>query len=139
VIDAGVKVTKGNALAHFEAIARTLQDERMVAAAMLEAAQPVAAEARSNIQKLTGQTADQVTAWIPEGKREIGKVTVLVGIQGPDVLGKESRSFIGRFLEFGTSKMRAYPWLRPARDSHGGAAFVARLKALLFGQMQKAA
>jgi HK97 gp10 family phage protein len=139
VIGMGVKVTRGKAVAVFTALERALQDERGLAEAMLTAAQPVAAAARDNIQKLTGQTADQVTAWIPEEKREAGKVRVLVGIKGPDVLGKESRSFIGRFLEFGTSKMRAFPWLRPATDAQGGASFVARLIAAWKPKLQRAA
>jgi len=45
-------------------------------------------------------------------------------------LSRKSWGFYGRFLEFGTSKMKPSPWLRPAFDAKGREALDAIGKAL---------
>ncbi len=134
-----VKVHKGGAVAALDDLARTLGNARHVTEAIVEAAQPIAAAAREEIPRGTVgsiRTGDQITVWT---ERSEFSASVFVGIPGPDVAGKASRSFIGRFLEFGTSKMRAQPWLRPAVDREGGAAFLQRLAAILRAGMKRAA
>jgi HK97 gp10 family phage protein len=135
-----VKIHKGGAVAALDDIARTLGNERTVTEAIIEAAQPIAAAAKAEIPRgVVGpiRSADQITVWTEKGK--LGFSSVFVGIPGPDVLGKASRAFIGRFLEFGTSKMKAHPWLRPAVDREGGASFMQRLAAILTRGMKRAA
>lgn len=61
---------------------------------------------------------------------EVGKINrTLAGANvsvGPSSLGK--RRFIARFLEFGTSKMPAQPFVRPTKDEDMGEAINAARK-----------
>lgn len=135
----GVKVTNTKqATVAFDAIARVFEDEDLLSDAMIEAAEPVAAAMRNNIRKRSGKTAGQITVWRDKGT-EAGRVRVLVGVPGPSILGKISRSFIARFLEFGVSGRAAHPWARPAHDAEGGERFTARLVAILRSRLGKAA
>ncbi len=117
---AKVTNTAGQAL---DAVLRAFEDQQAAARDAMEAAEPIAVAARHNIRKKTGRTHDQITVWADETATP-GTFTVYVGIPGPEVLGRGSRAYIGFFLEgdfeFGTSKKRAYPWLRPANDAEGG-------------------
>jgi len=49
-------------------------------------------------------------------------------------VGKIGEIFYGRFLEFGTVKQAARPWLRPAFDQHRGET-VSRLGSLVNGRV----
>lgn len=127
----GVKVTNTKqATVAFDAIERMYSDEDLLAEAMMEAAEPVAEAMRNNIRKFSGDTARQITVWRDKGT-EVGRVRILVGVPGPSILGKISRSYIARFLEFGTSKMTAKVWARTAHDAEGGQRFTARLVTIL--------
>ena len=59
-----------------------------------------------------GKTAESIEIGNIDRTRDGIKVTV-----GPSEEG--SRRFIARFLEYGTSKMPAYPWRRPTLDEDG--------------------
>lgn len=59
-----------------------------------------------------------------EIKESDHSVTIGIGIK------KGSRAFYGRFLEFGTSKLAARPWLRPAFDTKAPEALAKMGKAL---------
>lgn len=126
-----IKIHKGRAFAALDELAVTFGNEERVTEAMVEAAEPIAEAARSNIPRDTGRTGDQIRVWVQ--KAAIGFARVLVGIPGPDVLGKESRAFIGFWAEFGIPS-RGIPgtaWLRKAADAHGGAPFAQRLAGIL--------
>ena len=133
----GVKITK-RATLELDALARTFGEERLLREALVEASKPILDAARANIPKKSGLTAGQIKIddTIPS---EAGVVKITVGIPSSKEAGKGSRAFIGRFLEYGTSKMRAQPWLRPANDVHGGEALVRRVIAFLSSRLQRAA
>lgn len=107
-----------------DGILRAFEDQQQLNRDAIEAAEPVLAAARANIRKKTGKTHDQITAWANE-EAPMGSFGIFVGIPGPAILGSASRHWIGRLLEegkrleFGSSKRRAFPWLRPAKDQAG--------------------
>jgi HK97 gp10 family phage protein len=67
---------------------------------------------------LGGTKGERYLVWIPKDKKKYANTRDNVRKQR---VGKtymaESAQFYGRFLEYGTSKMRKHPWLRPAFDS----------------------
>lgn len=69
-----------------------------------QGANVVLAEARRRVRKKTGATAKATKV-----KDE--------GLKFEEMTFSISTSYVGRFLEFGTSKMPAYPFLRPAAES----------------------
>ncbi len=123
------KVTN-TAGAGLDGLLRAFENQQELSRDAMEAAEPIAQAARATIARKTGRTGDQITTWVnPDAKP--GEFGVFVGIPGRDVLGAKSRAYIGRFLEFGTSKYAAKPWLRPANDSLGGTMLTRRLAAIL--------
>lgn len=78
--------------------------------ALKAAAKPLAADMRQGIARRTGLTAEDIT--VAESKESTDEVVVLVG----GTRGKRGRSYIMRFLEWGTARMRAQPFMRPAWD-----------------------
>jgi len=115
-LKAKVTNTAGRGLDSLLAAFQNQQDLNRDAA---EAAEPVAVAARALIRVKTGRTQAQIQVWANE-QAAAGTFGVFVGVPGPDVLGAGSRGWIGRLLEFGTSKRAALPWLRPANDTAGG-------------------
>jgi len=109
-----------------------LSDEKALREDMREAAEPLADRMKENIEGIrgrkgsfhTGLTADDVT--IADQPTTLGLVKLKIGLTS----GKEGRAFIGRFLEYGTSRMPAYSWCRPANDAEGGAHLGSRLVAI---------
>lgn len=73
-------------------------------------AEPIAADMRTGIAKDSGLTAADIS--VAESKESPDEAVVLIG----GTRGKRGRSFIMRFLEFGTVKTRAQPFMRPAWD-----------------------
>lgn len=59
--------------------------------------------------RLPGFLRASIRVWKKKGKE--GGPTVTYGV------GTRGLAFYGKFLEFGTSKMSARPWLRPAVDA----------------------
>lgn len=59
--------------------------------------------------RLPGFLRASVRVWKVRGKS--GGATITYGV------GTRGMAFYGKFLEFGTSKMAARPWLRPAVDA----------------------
>jgi HK97 gp10 family phage protein len=118
-----------------EKFLKTLPDEvsrKMLYGALMGAAMPIMKQARANVLRNFGRSARytytleeamvrgrskktglaaRVNVMIKKGKVK-GK-TVKYGVEKP--YGDDA--FYGRFLEFGTSKMAAKPFLRPAADS----------------------
>ena len=123
------KVTN-TASSALDGLLRRFEDQQQLNRDAMEAAGPVADAARGTIARKTGRTGDQITVWAnPEAAQ--GEFGVFVGIPGPEVTGSRSRAYIGHFLEFGTSKTKAQPWLRPADDAHGGPRLMQRFAAIL--------
>lgn len=73
--------------------------------AIMEGAKIVAEEAKSRVRKKTGALAESITVGKPK-EAQLGEVSAIIGP------GREG--FYGMFLELGTSKMPAYPFLVPA-------------------------
>lgn len=67
---------------------------------------------RSTKGRLPGFLRASVRIWKKKGRD--GGPTVTYGV------GTRGMAFYGKFLEFGTSKMAARPWLRPAVDALTG-------------------
>lgn len=70
---------------------------------------PIRMGRRSTHGRLPGYLRASIRVWLKRGKE--GGPTVTYGI------GTRGYAFYGKFLEFGTSKMAARPWLRPTVDS----------------------
>ena len=85
------------------AIARQV-GARVIEDAAMDAADVMVDEMRSRINVHTGRTRAGIDKQLKE--REGNHVVVWVGAT--------QRRFVARFLEFGTRKMSAKPWARPA-------------------------
>lgn len=67
-------------------------------------------------QKIEEKAKENIAVDSGKTKRAIDSETVRGGMQA--IVGvKKSRAHIGRWLEFGTAKTRAQPWLNPAAES----------------------
>jgi HK97 gp10 family phage protein len=77
---------------------------RALSKGLRQGANVVLKEARQRVRKKTGATAKATKV-----KDE--------GLKFEDMTFSISTNYIGRFLEFGTSKMPAYPFLRPAAEN----------------------
>lgn len=78
-----------------------------------EGADAIVASAKSKAPKLSGDLINAI------GKNEVwlrgGKYSIYAGIMINEVFTKAD-GWYARFQEFGTSKMKAHPYLRPAFD-----------------------
>lgn len=77
---------------------------RSLAKGLRQGANVVMKEARQRVRKKTGVTAKSIR--VKNQGLKFQDMTFSVGV-----------NYVGRFLEFGTSKMPAYPFLRPAMES----------------------
>lgn len=80
----------------------------------------------------TRHMADEFVVKASKEEREFGRTTVLVGPKA----GKGSVGFVAPFVEFGTSKMAARPFIRPAFDAFR-VSYVSALTAELRSQYQR--
>lgn len=99
----------------FDEAARALSDEPALTTMMLAAAQPAVAR----IAQIVGtgspwQESKLTRADIGAAVNKEGALGSRVAI---DIGASPKRAFILRFIEFGTSKMRPYPALRPGWDA----------------------
>ncbi len=124
------KITKNTASQALDSLLEAFEDQQEMNRAAMDAAEPIARAARDTIRRKTGRTGDQITTWTDEEAPQ-GTFNVFVGIPGPEVSGRGSRAFIGRFLEFGTSKRGSPPWLRPANDTEGGERLMKRFSDII--------
>jgi HK97 gp10 family phage protein len=89
---------------NLRALGRAVSGEALEAGAKAAAGQ-VGAEMAHRMRRLTGRTAESITTEVT--KRSSQRVEVVVG-------PSKERAFVARFLEYGTSRMPARPWGRPA-------------------------
>lgn len=109
-------------------IASACARDEVVAAAMLAAAKPVVEDmrARAPRREPAPDMADSLDAVrITEAGGASGVVVIEIGPRR-----SKPHSWIARFIEFGTSKMPAQPFMRPTWDEHEGQ-FAARVVAAI--------
>ncbi|APM39929.1 HK97-gp10 family putative phage morphogenesis protein [Clostridium kluyveri] len=80
--------------------------------ALKNAAEPVLEDAKANVPVRTGKLKKGLK--ITNVKKEEGVKYILVGVDR----GDNSEIFYGKFIEFGTSKMSARPFLQPAYEKN---------------------
>jgi HK97 gp10 family phage protein len=115
-----MSMVKASGFAELEAMfvkaAEVLEDEDAVRKVSHEALQPIKDEMYTRIQKRSRKTADDIR--IGDEPSSPAIVRTAVGFGGRNE--KTGRAFVANFLEYGTSRRRAYPFMRPAYDSTGG-------------------
>jgi HK97 gp10 family phage protein len=74
------------------------------------AAKPIIAEAKRLVPVRTGKLRDSLTVVIERKRKDDDTRLAVIGFKKPT-------SRIAHLIEFGTSKMPAHPFLRPALDS----------------------
>ena len=80
--------------------------------ALKNAAEPVLEDAKANVPVRTGKLKKGLK--ITNVKKKEGVKYILVGVDR----GDNSEIFYGKFVEFGTSKMPAKPFLQPAYEKN---------------------
>jgi len=118
-----------SALGALDSLVAQFEDVQTMNRVAMEAAGPLADAAREIIHKKTGRTAAQI-AIVDDQAASPGTFRVFVLVKG-------NRAFIGALLEgeFGSSKRKAYPWLRPANDREGGERLMSRFATILSGRL----
>lgn len=91
---------------------------KVIRKALREAAKPVLAAAKANVPVDEGDLKKSLKVKALK-KRKKGTYTIQVATSDGWFKGDQ---FYGAFLEFGTSKMAARPFIRPAYDSQEGVA-----------------
>lgn len=88
-----------------------LAEKEVHLAALMDLGAPIAQDMADNCPRATGLTAEDFT--VAEAPTQaIGIVAVDVGARQ----GKGGRSFVARWIEFGTVSHGAHPFMRPAAD-----------------------
>jgi HK97 gp10 family phage protein len=88
---------------------------RVALSAVRKAAQPIVTEEQRLARKRTGQFAESIG--VVKAKHEgLEGATVEIG---PRRGKRFPHAYLGIFHEWGTSKMSAHPWARPAMDAKG--------------------
>lgn len=85
--------------------------------AMLEAAEPLAEKARAGTKRLTGDIAESIRVGDPRSKRDFSASRYRRGNLSQYLAIVGSTSSAARFLEFGTYRSQAHPFLRPAVEA----------------------
>lgn len=80
--------------------------------ALKNAAEPVLEDAKANVPIRTGKLKEGLK--IGKIKNKDGVKYILVGVDR----GDNSEIFYGKFIEFGTSKRAAHPFLQPAYEKN---------------------
>lgn len=79
--------------------------------ALKKAGEIIVEEAKNNVSERTGKLKEGLK--VSGVRKKDGNKYILAGIQK----GDNSKIFYGKFLEFGTSKMSAKPFMAPAYES----------------------
>lgn len=91
-----------------------LGEAAVLADALKRVGKPMAEEMSALCPRDTGLTAADFRVGVSKELREEGHVRVLVGARS----GRTGRAWIAKFIEYGTSKMPARPFIRPTWDRH---------------------
>jgi HK97 gp10 family phage protein len=75
---------------------------------------------RPDPRRVVGNLRDRIKLFVL--KRQPGRVAVGVGLGRSDIRAKINGAFYALWVEYGTAKMDAMPFLRPAFDSRSSAA-----------------
>lgn len=118
------KITGEKELLKFLKVLPEQLQRRVTRQALMASAKPIIKRAKANLSKhkRTGTLKKSVKA-VSAGSKIFGgvgsgkEVTVLVGAIKANGVDFSRDGFYGRFLENGTSKQPARPWMRPALDS----------------------
>lgn len=98
-------------------------DTTMIAEALEEALEPTRAQAQANLEAVsagkysTGATAREGVHLEVTPTDDGMAVDAEVGMFGRGKRSKASRAYIAYWLEYGTARQYARPWMRPAWDS----------------------
>lgn len=117
---------------NLEKLAR-LTNRDVVEDSLLEGAEVIAAEARNLVPVRTGNLRSSIAVVtngkevnFSDGSLSSGNFEVYIGpLQGRD---QPHDGFYGHMIEFGTYKMAAQPFMRPAFDSQAGRAINVTIK-----------
>ena len=128
-----IRIGSVDGLAEMDRFLATLPDElqrRMLVSSLRAATKPIIAQAQQNIRQQFGGSARYtgvLEAGVVAAKQRKTGLAARVNIKTRKPRGSKTNDvingvrkpygrdpFYGRFLEFGTSKMNAKPWLRPA-------------------------
>lgn len=130
-----IKVTStvtglSGALRSLDAIARMFEDTQQFNRDAAEALEPTKAVAHATIHKKSGRTAAQIEIW-QDDHAPAGQFRVFMGVRG-------NRSFVAMVLEgeFGGSRRKAFPWLRPANAAEGGERLMRRFADIVRRRVQ---
>jgi HK97 gp10 family phage protein len=106
-----------------EALGRDVATDEVIGKALLSSARPLLDDIVRTCPRshVAPHVADTFVVKVSREEREFGRSTVLVGPR-PGFPG-----FVASFLEFGTSKMSARPFIRPAYDSWRAGSFPGEL------------
>lgn len=102
-----------------EALGKELAEEKVLGPALVRMAQPLREDIKRAAPRssVAPHVADTFVVKVGKAEREAGRLTVLVGPRAG------YPGFVAPFLEYGTSKMRARPFIRPAYDGWVAAMF----------------
>lgn len=98
--------------------------------ALVEGAELIRAEASDLAPRGHGEHIADHIVIDPLTDTELDRSTDFVSEQAAVLIGPERRFFYGYFLEFGTSKMSARPFMRPAVDTKARPALAVALSRL---------
>jgi len=135
---------KWGSLAEVISNARTLGAEvanvKVLEPALKEAGQPLYEDIVRTAPRRAPHPdmADDFVIMASKEERASGNAVVLIGPRNPRSAASNGHGFIAPFHEFGTSKMSARPWIRPAYDAFKGQ-FVAELRPILEAQFARVA
>ena len=89
-------------------------EKKLTRQALRAGAKIIAKEAKLRAPVDTGELKSKIKVWALKRSRK--KIGVLVGTSAKEYTGDQ---FYASFLEWGTSKMPAKPWLGPAAEAKG--------------------
>lgn len=108
-------ISGGDALAAALAEVGKAMEKKILARAMRDAAKPILADAKRRAPVLTGQLRKSLKIRSISRNRKKGQVGVVISTAKGFFKGDE---FYGAFHEFGTKKMPARPFIRPAFEAN---------------------
>lgn len=89
-------------------------EKKITRQALRAGAKVIAKEAKARAPVDTGMLRSKIKVWALKRSRK--RIGVLVGTSAKEYTGDQ---FYGAFVEYGTSKMAAKPWLGPAAEAKG--------------------